>query len=371
MTGTAGCGSAQHTTNDTPVVVEPLRPARGLAYELTLDSPANGGALQVEMTLHTAPIPDPLIVAFPVSWAGRDAFFDDIVAIRADDGEHECPTLRLDGGRVEIRCGATEMIRVQYTVDPRHSLLTESSRFYALSSADRFYGPGHAIFAQPLDIDSDVYDEITVDLVSSEEWPLHGTIESLNVASVASMEELVNASFFGGNFEETVIGDEYIEVRTYVQRGVRVPDHALAQHTLDIVNAQATMLGPEIARQTTVVALLRDDDRDLMTGNGREGGFVLELGDRIDGIDDELVELVSHENLHRLNGHELTFAASDEFGTLWFREGVTDYLGVRSAVDANIVDEERLFQHIGTALTMYRGNPRGVLGGPRLPTTTL
>lgn len=124
-----------------------------------------------------------------------------------------------------------------------------------------------------------------------------------------------------------------------------------------IIDAQAQLLGPAIARHTSVIVLRRDDDPNRLTGNGRAGGFVLELGAEVDPDDDDLIGLIAHENLHRLIGHLLRFAASDEYATLWFREGVTEYLAVRTAVDAGVMPETRLFALIGDAITNYRANP--------------
>ena len=347
-----GCGAAQDPVGEE--VADEIELVRGLAYDLTLHAPENGGHLGVEMTLWTEPIPDPLTLIFPYQWAGRDAFFDDIVGIRATSERGECRVLRLESGTVEVDCGAVEHIRVSYDVAPRAGLLTEATRFYALSSADRFYGPGHAIFAQPMGVDSDLYDEIGVAISGQGDWQLH---TSLGDARSATMAQLVNATFFGGAFDVAELHRDGTRVQAFVQRGVAIPEFALAEASLAIVSAQEETLGPEISERTVVVALLRDDAPELMTGNGREGGYVLELGERVDVVDDELVELIAHENLHRLNGHELVFAADDEFATLWFRKGVTDYLGVRSCVDAGVLSEERLFRHIGNALTMYSGNP--------------
>src|SRR5690606_29678765 len=107
--------------------------------------------------------------------------------------------------------------------------------------------------------------------------------------------------------------------------------HALADLALAVVEAQEALLTSDDAAQTRAVVLLREDDPAALNGAGRAGGFVLELGAGATSRSAGLVELLAHENLHRLNGHRLVYAASDEFATMWFREGVTEYVALRNA----------------------------------------
>ena len=335
-----------------------------IAVVLTMVPPEEGGYLEVEYTVslpdeHRAErqLPQPLEVAFPSAWAGRDDFFLDIEGIRAHDLDGAPLTMDVHvDGRVMVDHDGLDDLVVSYRVRPGHRLLTESSRFYALLSANRFYAPGHAVFAQPLNLSDGAFDEISVSFRDDfEEWALGATVDVHE--GPLSMEQLVNCSLFAGAYERVQREVDGHLVDLFAEPQLAVPRHGLTDRTLAVVRAQDHILGPDLAARTVVVVLRREEDPHTLTGNGREGGFVLELGNRIDEVDDELLELIAHENLHRLNGHSLTFSARDEFATLWFREGVTEYLAVRTLVAAGVVDEDRLFQHIASSITMYRGNP--------------
>jgi len=97
----------------------------------------------------------------------------------------------------------------------------------------------------------------------------------------------------------------------------------------------------------------RADDPEIMVGSGRPGGFVIELGDRAPLEGDELAMLIAHENLHRYIGIWLKFAPGGERATLWFGEGVVQYLSAQAVVRSGLSTPELLLDALSDALGGY------------------
>ncbi len=353
----AACaGPAARSVADTPTDDAPT--LDGVRIDLSLRPPTHGGALDVtyRVGLGGAPLPDTVEFAFPDTWGGRVGFFDDISDIAARDADGTPLVLEVrQPGRVGVVTGGVSEITVSYAVRPARRRLYESGRFRALLTPTSFYAPGHAIFAQPLSIGTTALQNIHVHVDPDSTWPMWATWTPGD--DPVSIERMIDGAVFGGTWDRVTTGDDRRTVDLFIAPGATSAPERLAARTRAIIDAQAELLGPSIARHTSVIVLRRDDDPNRLTGNGRAGGFVLELGAEVDPDDDDLIGLVAHENLHRLIGHMLRFAASDEYATLWFREGVTEYLSVRTAVDAGVMPETRLFALIGDAITNYRANP--------------
>lgn len=330
----------------------------GVEVMLALRPPDRGGALDVTYTigLGGAPLPETVELSFPDTWGGRSGFFDDINAIAARDGDGNTLTLEVrQPGRVGVLTDGAVEVTLSYQVAPARRRLHEAGRFRALLTPSTFYAPGHAVFAQPLSIGRTALNNIRVTADPDSTWPVHATWPL--DGEPTSIERIIDGAVFGGGYDQIVAGDDRRRIDLWIAPGACAEPERLAQIVQAVIAAQADLLGPAIASRTTVVVLRRDDDPNRLTGNGRAGGFVLELGASVEADDDALVALIAHENLHRLVGHLLRFAASDEYGTLWFREGVTEYVAVRTAVRAGVVPDTRLFALIGDAITNYRANP--------------
>lgn len=317
------------------------------------------GNVQVEYTLR-GPLPPRVRFAFPNRWAGREGFFDDIGAIRAFDAFGDPLHVTINEDRVAaVTLGDGDALTLRYTVRPERGLLTHATRYRALLSADRFFAPGHAVLAEPLDLGDHMAENVQVSIavpegVFGERWRIRSTVD---LAQPLALEDLIDAAFFAGEFDAVVRERDGRRVELWVEERVEAGAHALGDLTLDVVEAQHALLGEAIAARTVVVVLAREDDPDALNGAGRTGGFVLELGRDVGASTDGIAALVAHENFHRLNGHFLRFAASDEFATMWFREGVTDYVAMRNAAASSVLPRAAFFRFVGRALANYLGSP--------------
>ena len=326
-------------------------PDHGFHYDLRA---TRAGDLEVVLAVRTSVFPEVLRVAFPNRVAGRTGFFDAISAIEARDQAGQPLALIVEDGSAYIQSADASAVFVHYRVAPPDRDLTHSSRFRAIGSTDRFFSFGHAIIAQPLDLDPE-FDRRAQVTTHAEDgaWQVRATIPLDETYPITA---LVDAGFFAGRFEHVRRARGGRSIDLWLEDSIANQPQTLADLCLAVVEAQADLLG-EDAAETRVVALRRADDEDVRTGSGRAGGFVLELGDAVDARTDGLAELIAHENFHRLNGHALRFSPREELATMWFREGVTDYVAMRNAADHDLIAESAFFRYLGRSIAAYLTNP--------------
>ena len=326
-------------------------PDLGFHYDLRA---SRTGDLQVTLRVRAPVLPEVLRVAFPNRVAGRTGFFEAISAIEARDEHGERLNLIVEDGSAYIESGSARAIIIHYQVSPPDRDLTHSSRFRAIGSNQRFFSFGHAIIAQPIDLDPEFDRAARVTTHPEDgEWQIRATIPLEGRSPITG---LVDAGFFAGRFEHVRRSRDGRSVDLWVEESIANQPQTLADLALAVVEAQADLLGDD-ANQTRVVALRRADDEYARTGSGRAGGFVLELGDAVDARTDGLAELIAHENFHRLNGHALRFSPREELATMWFREGVTDYVAMRNAADNGLIAESAFFRYLGRSIAAYLTNP--------------
>lgn len=343
------CAGAPATTSPDPVGAEP-----GVTLTLRASPPGLGPALDVACSFSRPDgVPDPLVLRFAPAPPGRAPWVDQIADVVAVDATGAVLTVERDGDALRIETGGRPVVHVGWHLEPSDRLLTESSRFGPLWNTERLYVPGHAVVprAEPAGTWSH---DVRVELGTDGRWPVRSTLPDL---TDVTFDDLVESAFFAGGWTRVEASEGGSTVDVWAAPGLDGLAAPIARTSARIVHAQADLLGADSADRSTVLLLRRDDDEEARSGHGRVGGFVLELGVDADIEGPELIELIAHENLHRLIGHRLRFSARDEYATLWFREGVTDYLAVRTMVEAGLLPTTRLFRLIGRAITSYRANP--------------
>ena len=244
-------------------------------------------------------LPDPLRVAFPTRWAGRDDLAEDIldVTVRVPGRADARWEVRPDG-TLYVHHGGARHVVLEYRVDPLRGLLSRETRFRALFDQHRLFAPGHALFAQPLD---GAAEPVRVEATSRDSaWTLHSTL-GRDVAHIDAFDAMLDAAWFAGRYREADVEGETGTIRVRVDPSLSVGTSEIAALAARIDAAQASLVGA--GRTMTVVALRRADDPAVQAGSGRRGGYVLELGQDVQRVDDDLVALLAHENLHRLIGH--------------------------------------------------------------------
>jgi hypothetical protein len=345
------CSAGPERTDDNAVLdTAPASPAApGIDLRIEPLAALEGGGIQLDWSIRDdESLAQPFIVALPHSWAGREGFSNDIRRIRVrDTAGQDLPWTLSENGRLSIDHPALMQIELSYQVRPRNRLLVEGTRFRALMGTDMLYVPGHAAIAQPISAGTDALAAIHVTIGRG----LWSTLPEPD-APLTRLADLVDSAVVGGS--PLVASNERVTV--LVQPGVTASADALLNVIERVVNALSPAMGP-LNGVVTAIVLRRADDPDALSGHGRLGGFVLELGDNARADDPALLRLAGHEHLHRLIGHGIRFAAADELSTLWFREGVTDYVAVSTMVRAGLLPAEELFGLISRAITNLRANP--------------
>jgi hypothetical protein len=341
------CGAPESPGIPTPAAADI---PTGVAVEVLAQSPLEGGGVHICWSIgDDDALASPFRFALPEQWAGRSGFGDDLRSYDARDASGIPLQLeRISDSELRIHHPGLHGLRLCYMLRPRHRLLVEASRFRAIRAADLLYVPGHALFAQPVSAGEVALNRIHVTVGDG----LRSTIEGLDQDGTFSISQLVDSALVGG--DPITVSSEH--ARVWIQPGVPVSPNALLQTVDRVVAALELATGPLPAPATAVV-LRRADDPDALSGHGRLGGFVLEIGDRVASSEPGLIRLAAHEHLHRLIGHDLRFAAPDELETLWFREGVTEYVAVSAMVRAGVLPSSELFALISDSITNLRSNP--------------
>lgn len=325
---------------------------------VTFVPPELGGYAHVAVHLRSErDLPDPLRFALPDRWGGRPGFDQDLDHFEAFDAQGAPLDLERTEATVRVDTAGADAVTLNYRVRPRNRLATEASRFRALVSRDRAFLPGHALLVQPVGVDPALVASVDLRLPEpAGPWDVRSSIN--DPAHIVPLRALLDAIFWAGPWNCAVVEiDPLGTVEACIDPLSPLEPETLAILAGRVVVAEQHLLGLTLARATSVIVLDRADDPQAVTGNGRHGGFVLELGRDVSLRDPVLAELVAHENLHRLLGHALRFQPDEEIATLWFREGFTDYLSLQALVRAGIVAPTRFFLRIGTALTLFGANP--------------
>lgn len=343
------CGGPR-TTTDTSSRLIPSDAPVGVQLQLEASPGYEGGGLLAQFTIvDDEPLADPFLIAVPSTWAGRTDFDQDLRSIEVlDAAGNPLPWSIDDQQQIRVDTDDHHGLVLRYALRPRHRLLTEASRFRALMTSDIVYAPGHALLMQPISAGTAALQNIDLQFVGA--LPVRSTAPLIGPWS---METLVDAAFFSGHY----IHEERDQLDVFVAPGAVADTSAFADLIQRIVDALQPIVGDDFAPITTALVLSRQDDPLALSGHGRGGGFVLELGTSVDPQSNDLIRLVGHEHLHRLIGHGLQFDRGEELQTLWFREGLTEYLAVSSLVRAGLLPERELFAHIGQSLTNLRANP--------------
>jgi predicted metalloprotease with PDZ domain len=348
----AACGGAAPAPRADAGAASPGPP--GVALHLEPLDAWQGGGISVRWTVTQPPrepLADPFWVAVPDVWAGRAGFSDDLRGIEVLDPDgHPLRWSMAGPDRLRIETAGHHALELRYRLRPRHRTLTETSRFRALLTPQVVFAPGHALLMQPIGAGVRALERIQLTLAAGPTpgFTLRSTLDAAHAHF--AMAELVDAAFFHGHWQHHALPHVQVWVAPHVTGGA-----ALAATVDRVCRALEPLVQPR--GPTTVLVLPRDDLPDGLSGHGREGGFTLEVGRAVSPDDRRLMRLAAHEYMHRLIGHRLRFDPAEELRTLWFREGVTEYLAVRALVDSGLQPEPLFFGLLGESLTGLRASP--------------
>jgi hypothetical protein len=300
------------------------------------------------------PLPSgqPARLALPDVWGGRSGFADAITELRVSFDGEDLPWSRPDRGSLHTgptpRAGTLE---IRWRCVPDRRTFDASSTFRAVRLDDSLWLPSHAcvLVPEPALAPDGLRVELAVDAPITFSLPLDAPVK------VGALRE---TAFTAGPWTELLSNAaDGTPIRILTPTTVRARSLQPLRPALSAAHAAVGPLVGDAMPSTLTVFILPHDDPTRLSGYGRVGGYVLELGEQRGASEEELLAVAAHEQLHLLIGHSLRFAADDEFQTLWFREGVTDFLALQALVRSGALPPSRLFSRLGEAVTFWRANP--------------
>ncbi len=305
----------------------------------------------------TRPLPNPLTLQIPSHWAGFDDLDQDI-EVGGAHGEVGPLTDRRMGSRLLVEHNGETSIRVRYRIVPRYQQLARPSRFHAVGGPDYLVAYGRNLFIWPTHLNPESQGlESRVD-IRFENGP-NGTQWATTLGFVAPSGALndldpihvLDSVYLAGRMRIRESTHEDITVVIDPQLG-SVEDQILP--LLERITSYASARFGQTPIETSVVfALRREDDRLVLTGSGRPGGIVAEMGEAARPNQASMALLIAHEHLHRYIGTWMRFAVEDELSTLWFKEGVVDYLAAQFAIRSGAIPSNAFTAELSDVLTEY------------------
>ena len=348
-----------------PEVTERPRSAAAplVGYALTLDRLGLRSTLSVEVRIQAAvgesSLPTPLELELPHIWAGYNDHGDSIVGLTASDASGAALTVTRRPGAATVQHGGEAVVDLRYSVEPPTRELSRRTRFHAIGAPDFFFAFGRNLFVWPTHIDT--RDEVAAALLTAlppeSRWlsTLAGVATQL---TGQSFESLADGAFVAGRprvLRQRSAGHEYLLV---VDPSLGFVEDTIMPQVQRMVLRANTGLGRLPESHTVGIVLARADDPWVTTGTGRSGGFVLEMGASVQPASIQVAHLVAHEHLHRYIGNLVGFSAEDELATLWFKEGLVDYLAARLVVASGVFGREGFYDPLSDAVTGYLRNAR-------------
>jgi predicted metalloprotease with PDZ domain len=333
----------------------PERRKGALWYRMSME----GASLRVRLRL-LAP-PERVSFFLPGPWAGRRDHHAAITLRRArtPDGERAF-ALEAAERRVDVDVGRAPWVELTYDVAlaDRDSA---SQRFSPQRVASGYFAYATTLLVLPsarvCDMLADIPIEVRVPHTFSvaSNWPrVHEARSRTNpeehvfgflAPDVASLRD----AFVTAHDELEV--DEGDAATVVYERGYDGDRAALSGAIRRIVAHYSRGFGP----QRSVTALVRTPHargRRTLWGTGRREGFVLEL-DRRAPVDTHTMLLIAHEAFHLWNGHMLTPAPDADAQTLWFKEGVTQYVALNTLARLGVLSEREVLDEWARAAARY------------------
>jgi predicted metalloprotease with PDZ domain len=329
-------------------------------YRLTLAQLGLASAVDVVVTVRSPDglsLPDPLELSIPHRWAGEEDLSMDILDLRAERLDGVALELRRDLDAASVRTQGNSALRIRYEVRPRYREHNRASRFHAVGTPEYLFAYGRNLFVWPTAFSAAT--PVGIEMRAEQQaafWVTTlGTADRGAATVTLTIEDLLDGAYVAGRTRvvESRWGS-YLAVAIDPALGP-IEDDALRIIGQLVEYAEAKYGPPPIASAVAIV-LRRSDDSHIMVGSGRPGGFVLEFGDGVGPGSRGFAELVAHENMHRYLGNWVRFERGTELSTLWFKEGLVDYLASTAVMNAEIGDRATFLETLTAAAVAYSRN---------------
>ncbi len=341
----------------------------------TSSPPTRSGALwyRIEpaadhLTVHLRLLQPPSRATFflPGPWAGREDFDTRIALGQATGPDGPLPVAVDRGqGRIDVSASQAPWIELAYRVETTSSR-TEATRLDPFATEEQFFAYAPTFLVLPSAGVADQLREIPVEVHLPPDWEVSATWprsqvqrdpDGQVVGFVADDIGSLRDAFLGAGAHWAAAGmdDPYSPLGLTTAGEFELPLRELHDAALEVVSAYLDTFGT-YDRLEAIVLPAAPDAPNHLRGMGRRGGFVLEI--RPDQpLDEELLLLLAHEALHCWNGHQLVPEAAAEASTVWFKEGVTHYIALKTLTQQGLISGRFARRELAMAGQFYLANP--------------
>ncbi len=346
---------------EAPATESPPPRQGALWYHLTPE----GDTLAVRMRLLQPPTRATFFLPGP--WAGRGDF-DDLISLGHAQGPDGPLPLKVDRdrGRLDVSTGGADWIEVTYRVHTR-SDRDEAHRFTPWQVDTAFFAyaptililPSAGVARQLIDIPVEVHIPSGWNLAHT--WPKHHletTDDGRQVAGfVADDVRSLRDAFIAAGADWKTVHHQMPSGRLSVTLSdqFELDGDQLLSVAAEICGEYQAQFG--VYEDVSVFIMpVQDDANDSLRGSGRRGGFVLEIPPDQE-VDDDLLLLLAHEAFHMWNGHHLVPDADAADQTMWFKEGVTHYMALKTLARLGLIDGRAVRRELALTGQYYLRNP--------------
>ena len=188
------------------------------------------------------------------------------------------------------------------------------------------------------------------------------------IVSTLSLDE---SSSGGDNGISFVAADKYELVRSYWTFGKQrivtassgrmsfilsiaddwtFPVESVERELIQILDDYDSWLGQRTPEHIAIYMFNAPHDADYHHGFARRGGLILQMGRYASSNAAVRRILVAHELFHLYNGEGLQYEPDDYAATAWMREGMTQYLALKSLVRLGLIKQSDVNSWMGQSL---------------------
>lgn len=249
-------------------------------------------------------------------------------------------------GRILIHSTDLSHAHFRYEVHPIAERMSADTRHAMVGNRRTLYAPGHALLVQIPNLE--LAPDAPLIWTTGTDCEL-GAVSSSIPEGRTSLQRLLDAQFVAGTgWWRSRAPSPAGPVLIFADSWSTAIGRALEAELPALLRAQRALT--EGAEDSSVhVVVLSTPPDSPPTGSGRAGGFLLELPQGFDHNQSQLLELLSHENLHRILGHTIHFNGRDHLKTLWFIEGITEFLALHLLASLDSSREQRLLETLAQA----------------------
>ena len=207
--------------------------------------------------------------------------------------------------------------------------------------------------------------------------PYQTQVRILTNEQVVSTLPLNESDSDTGNGLSFVAGDKFELVRSYwtfgkqrivtassgrmsfilsIADGWTFPVESIERELIQILDDYDKWIGRRTPEHISIYMFSAPHDADYRHGFARRGGLILQMGRYASSNATARRILIAHELFHLYNGEGLQYEPDDYSATAWIREGMTQYLALKSLARIGLIRQSDIHEWMGQSLERNQAN---------------